>query len=643
MNDLEADLQRLQDLVTSSEGGVAVVAGPSGSGRRSFVESACRRAGNSVRLFALDLDGYEPDLPEAVPVLLAHREREQEDPFQEELLAILNRTEVDSSNGRLVVHVVDHVQLALPQRRWLIEEAAAGKLVLVLSCRPEDGNDAVVPNASDREQHVERFDVYPSEQDNYGPVRELLAGLDEHAQALERFLMLASICGRNVPIKLILAFLGLHEDEMDAVEDLVDDHLVEEEDLPLFEDLGLNHPSFPGLAIYRFRDLALARAIREELAPSQRADLATQLLGLLQRLQPLKSRGLAEVFIHLCEHMKSEEQRDYYLSELAWWVAPAEAETLTDNLVRLIETNALDAETPWMVLQGSRQRWPAPRRLALLKIFERLPDRLPKNRQGHFHLFHSEALADLRQHEESLVEARLAAEKIVAAGGEESHEHSAALTLSAHASLFLGDFTAARSSLERALEIDEAVLGPDHPQVANGLSDLAEAFLQLKEPDQALENLKRALAIQEKAAGGNHRRVGRTLVSLGKVLVGLERYVDARGYLERAVDILDGGQDSMELGLALIFLGRIQMEQGQLDEAQVHLERARNVWESDLGTDHPFLAMALRENGRLMAQNGLLEKAEAHVRQALDIFQATLGANHPETKQTLTVLEEIRG
>ena len=71
----------------------------------------------------------------------------------------------------------------------------------------------------------------------------------------------------------------------------------------------------------------------------------------------------------------------------------------------------------------------------------------------------------------------------------------------------LGDLAGARTQFERALQISEAALGPDHPDVALAqqprrgaatLGDLAGARAQLE----------RALQISEAALGPDHPDIG---------------------------------------------------------------------------------------------------------------------------------------
>jgi len=57
----------------------------------------------------------------------------------------------------------------------------------------------------------------------------------------------------------------------------------------------------------------------------------------------------------------------------------------------------------------------------------------------------------------------------------------------------------ARPLLEWALHLNEAAYGPGHPHVANALSKLARALVDLDEPVTARSLLERALRIDETA------------------------------------------------------------------------------------------------------------------------------------------------
>jgi tetratricopeptide (TPR) repeat protein len=67
-----------------------------------------------------------------------------------------------------------------------------------------------------------------------------------------------------------------------------------------------------------------------------------------------------------------------------------------------------------------------------------------------------------------------------------------------------GDYTEAEPLYRRALAIDEKVLGPDHPEVANTLNNLAVLLEARGDYTEAEPLYRRALAIDEKALRPNH-------------------------------------------------------------------------------------------------------------------------------------------
>jgi Tfp pilus assembly protein PilF len=68
----------------------------------------------------------------------------------------------------------------------------------------------------------------------------------------------------------------------------------------------------------------------------------------------------------------------------------------------------------------------------------------------------------------------------------------------------LGELEAARATQQRALAIQEAVYGPEHPAVARTLGNLGNVQEQLGELEAAREQTGRALVIFERFLGPDH-------------------------------------------------------------------------------------------------------------------------------------------
>jgi tetratricopeptide (TPR) repeat protein len=82
----------------------------------------------------------------------------------------------------------------------------------------------------------------------------------------------------------------------------------------------------------------------------------------------------------------------------------------------------------------------------------------------------------------------------------------------------LGDLAGAGAAFERALKIDEASFGPDHPNVATRVNNLGMVLRALGDLAGARAAAERALAIFERALGPDHpktRTVRGNLDSLG--------------------------------------------------------------------------------------------------------------------------------
>jgi tetratricopeptide (TPR) repeat protein len=100
-----------------------------------------------------------------------------------------------------------------------------------------------------------------------------------------------------------------------------------------------------------------------------------------------------------------------------------------------------------------------------------------------------------------------------------------------------GTYALAISHFEHALATREQVFGPEHPDTATSLNDLAVLLQAQGELAVARTNFERALAIREKMLGPEHPKTAHVLNNLGLLLRDLGELEAARPYLERALAI----------------------------------------------------------------------------------------------------------
>ena len=92
--------------------------------------------------------------------------------------------------------------------------------------------------------------------------------------------------------------------------------------------------------------------------------------------------------------------------------------------------------------------------------------------------------------------------------------------------------------LKRSLSIREKVLGPDHPDVATALSNLAGQYWAQGRYPEAEPLFNRALAIQEKARGPDHPYVGASLSKLAYLYFVQSDWAHAADFLRRSTGVI---------------------------------------------------------------------------------------------------------
>ena len=92
--------------------------------------------------------------------------------------------------------------------------------------------------------------------------------------------------------------------------------------------------------------------------------------------------------------------------------------------------------------------------------------------------------------------------------------------------------------MRRALAIDEASYGPDHPRVAGDLNNLAQLLQDTNRLTEAEPLMQRALAIDEASYGPDHPNVARDLNNLALLLRATNRLDDAEPLMQRHLVIL---------------------------------------------------------------------------------------------------------
>jgi Tetratricopeptide repeat/Domain of unknown function (DUF4062) len=197
--------------------------------------------------------------------------------------------------------------------------------------------------------------------------------------------------------------------------------------------------------------------------------------------------------------------------------------------------------------------------------------------------------------------------------------------------------------MRRALGIDEASYGNDHPDVATDLNNLAGLLRATNRLGEAEPLMRRALGIDEASYGNDHPRVAIPLNNLAQLLQDTNRLGEAEPLMRRALGIDEAsyGNDHPDVATDLNNLAGLLQDTNRLGEAEPLMRRALGIDEASYGNDHPRVAIRLNNLAGLLRATNRLGEAEPLYRRALGIDEASYGNNHPSVAIRLNNLARL--
>ncbi|MEP7343162.1 MAG: tetratricopeptide repeat protein [Acidobacteriota bacterium] len=196
------------------------------------------------------------------------------------------------------------------------------------------------------------------------------------------------------------------------------------------------------------------------------------------------------------------------------------------------------------------------------------------------------------------------------------------------------EHTLARDCLTRALNISEEALGPDHPNIATRLNNLAYMLKDIGDLQNARILLERALKIAEEAFGPNHPNVASHLDNLALVLNHLGELQSARILSERALKIAEEalGPNHPNVATSLNNLALVLKDSGDPQKAINIIERSLKIDEAAFGQNHPKIANRLNSLACVLKDLGELQQARELFERSLSIIREFLGDENPQAK-----------
>jgi tetratricopeptide (TPR) repeat protein len=202
----------------------------------------------------------------------------------------------------------------------------------------------------------------------------------------------------------------------------------------------------------------------------------------------------------------------------------------------------------------------------------------------------------------------------------------------------LGRYGDAEPILEHALAIRKRALGPEHPDVAKSLNNLALLYEVQGLYAKAEPLLEQSLAILKKALGPEHPDVATSLNNLAELYRAQGLYAKAEPLYRESLAIRKKvlGPAHRDVAQSLNNLALLYHAEGLYTKAEPLLEQSLAILKKALGPEHPDVATSLNNLAELYRAQGQYAKAEPLYQESLAMMKQTLGTEHP---QVTTVME----
>jgi CHAT domain-containing protein/Tfp pilus assembly protein PilF len=205
-----------------------------------------------------------------------------------------------------------------------------------------------------------------------------------------------------------------------------------------------------------------------------------------------------------------------------------------------------------------------------------------------------------------------------------------------------GKYAQALTPARKAVEVKKQLLGEEHPDYANSLSNLARMYQDMGNYAQAEPLFQRAREIWKRALGEQHPDYATALHNLALLYQATGEFARAEPLVKQSLEITKGaqGDDDPEYATSLNNLAYLYWATGDYAKAEPLYRRALEIRKQALGEQHPDYAMTLNNLAGLYWSTADYARAEALFRRVLEIQKRSpeVGEQHPDYAQSLNNL-----
>jgi len=207
-----------------------------------------------------------------------------------------------------------------------------------------------------------------------------------------------------------------------------------------------------------------------------------------------------------------------------------------------------------------------------------------------------------------------------------------------------GQYKEALELHEKALEIRQQTLPPNHPYLAMSYNNIGMVYRSMGEYPQALSYYEKDLAISRQSLPSNHPDLAISYNNIGMVYDKMGNYSRARSSYEKALEIQQQSLPSNHPNLADSYnnIGVLYCNMGEYPKALSFHEKALEIKQQSLSPNHPSLAASYNNIGDTYSSMGEYSKALSFCQRAVEIGQQSLPANHSRLQMYKNKLDKVK-
>ena len=191
-----------------------------------------------------------------------------------------------------------------------------------------------------------------------------------------------------------------------------------------------------------------------------------------------------------------------------------------------------------------------------------------------------------------------------------------------------GDFAEAERLYRQSLEMRRELLGADHPDVGHTLFNLASLQFERGESKEAIANVREVLAIFRKAYPPDHPSTAFALNVMGFWQTMTGNFGEADHFLAEGLAMRRRlfGEEQPDVASSLMMLAILRDAEGQYSEALPLAQTAKGIYTKALSADHWRTAIAQSAEGAALSGLGRYAEADAALTRSYDILKQDNGA-----------------